>query len=545
MFNFPGHMLPLFAQNPSREALSEQLNALAAEMGEEVFARQMAREIVKRTKPHRAIPDVYARYRSVVRDGIEFFLSQVSQERLVELALRQMTLKPDTGIQERLLELAKQFATLHKFGQLIARNPNIDPAIKEWLVHLENGVYGTSPENIAEGIERQLELAGRRGRVQLQPFILSEASVGAVMKFHWHPPSSPERVQGVFKVLKPGIRRQLSEELLILEKTAAFFETHRRRYPFKDFRFLEVFQEVREMLVNEIDLAAEQTYLVEAAAFFADMDHIRIPELLPFSTDTQTAMSYLDGPKITDAVLNPAQRKQLARVLFEALVCRPLFGRQALSLFHGDPHAGNILAVEDPATGRVQIGLLDWTLAGHLTRSDRVQTAQLIQAVIKKDLISIRRAIKALAIEGVGDDPLPRQKFRRLVLDLIHSPAFDELTHVRRTFKLLEELAYEGYVFPADLMLFRKAIFTLEGVVDDLCPGFDMDAAVQRYLTELITREIPNRIGYLFFPLADRPENYPSLISNIELQSLLVHQYIDAVGTSYRRLTAYLWGGGR
>ncbi|MDJ0803306.1 MAG: AarF/UbiB family protein [Desulfobacterales bacterium] len=544
MFDLTDPELRQFAVNISREASAEKLDALAAAMGDQNFARRMAREIVARTKPQEAIPEVYARYRSVVHDGIAFFLSQVSHERLVALALSQLNLPPDTDTRKRLLELAKRFATLHKLGQLIARNPNIDPAVRKWLIHLENGDYGTPRDKIVARIEHQLEQTGGREQMQIHPFILAEASVGAVVRFDWRPPSSRGQVQGVFKVLKPGIRRQLQEELLILEKTAAFFETRRHHYPFKDFQFLAVFQEVREMLVNEIDLAAEQTYLEEATDFFADLDLIRIPALLPFSSDAMTAMAYLQGPKITDAELSREQRRRLAEALFEALVCRPLFGRQATSLFHGDPHAGNILALEDPATGRLQIGLLDWTLAGHLSRSDRMKTTQLIQAVVKKDLSSIRRAIKALAIDGSWGDPGRRQRFRRQVLNLIHSSAFDELSHMRKTFKLLEALAYEGFVFPADLMLFRKAIFALEGVVEDLCPGFDMDAAVMRHMMALITREIPERFGNLFFPLADRADNYPSLISNSELQSLLVHQYIDAVGASYRRWAEFFWGWG-
>ena len=544
MFSLSNPIFGPFAASASHEALMAKLETISTTLGEEAFAKGLAREILAHTRPEEAIPEAYARYRPVVRDGIEFFLAQVNRERLLALAASQLKLDPAISTQERLIELAKQFPTLHKLGQFIARNPNLDPGVKKWLIHLENGIYGTSSEGIVERIGSQALWADRQDRVQIQPPILSEASVGAVMPFLWHRSSSPEPIEGVFKVLKPGIRRQLGEELAILEKTAAFFESNRHRYPFRDFRFLEVFQEVRSMLANEIDLAAEQTHLAEARAFYTDMAAIQIPRLLPFSTETMTAMAYLQGPKITDAALKPQQAEHLAEVLFEALVCRPLFGRQTTSLFHGDPHAGNILVIEDPESGHLRIGLLDWTLAGHLNRGDRVKTAQLIQAVIKKDLGSLRRAIKALARDASWDDSAERTRLRELIRGLMHSPPFAQLSQIKQTFKLLEELAYEGFVFPADLMLFRKAIFTLEGVIHDLSPAFDMDAAVARYLTSLIASELPSRIGYMFYPLADKPENYASLISNFELHSLLVHKYIDAVGTSYRTLGRYLhaWG---
>ncbi len=544
MFSLSNPIFGPFAASASHEALMAKLETISTTLGEEAFAKGLAREILAHTRPEEAIPEAYARYRPVVRDGIEFFLAQVNRERLLALAASQLKLDPAISTQERLIELAKQFPTLHKLGQFIARNPNLDPGVKKWLIHLENGIYGTSSKGIVERIGSQALWADRQDRVQIQPPILSEASVGAVMPFLWHRSSSPEPIEGVFKVLKPGIRRQLGEELAILEKTAAFFESNRHRYSFRDFRFLEVFQEVRSMLANEIDLAAEQTHLAEARAFYTDMAAIQIPRLLPFSTETMTAMAYLQGAKITDAALKPQQAEHLAEVLFEALVCRPLFSRQTTSLFHGDPHAGNILVIEDPESGHLRIGLLDWTLAGHLNRGDRVKTAQLIQAVIKKDLGSLRRAIKALARDASWDDSAERTRLRELIRGLMHSPPFAQLSQIKQTFKLLEELAYEGFVFPADLMLFRKAIFTLEGVIHDLSPAFDMDAAVARYLTSLIASELPSRIGYMFYPLADKPENYPSLISNFELHALLVHKYIDAVGTSYRTLGRYLhaWG---
>jgi len=461
------------------------------------------------------------------------------------LVVSQLKLDPAAGNQERLLELAKRFPTLHKLGQIIARNPNIDPVVKKWLIQLENGCYGTPLDGIMERIGGQLEQAEKPERVQVQQAILAEASVGAVIAFNWNRPSSQQRTEGVFKVLKPGIRRHLDEELLILEKTATFFEKNRHRYPLKDFKFIDVFKEVREMLVKEIDLAAEQTNLVEAARFYGNMESIQIPQLLPFSTDTMTAMAFLNGPKITDAPLNQEQRKQCAAVLFEALVCRPVFSRREPSLFHGDPHAGNILAVKDPESGNLRIGLLDWSLAGRLTKRDRVKTAQLIQAVIKKDLSGIRRSVKALAIGAHMDSGRQRQEFRNLVLATVRSSGFERLPLIKKTFMLLEQLTFDGFVFPAELMLFRKAVFTLEGVLFDLWPSFDMDAAVTKYLTTLLTREIPTRCGNLFFPLTDRPENYSSLISNIELQALIIHQYVAAIRTGTQSLSAYLAGWSR
>ena len=94
MFTYSDRMRQHFAQNDSHEALQEKLNTMAAAMGDEAFIKLVAREIVERTQPQRAIPEIYCHYRSVVRDGIEFFLSQVGRHRLMELVVSQLKLDP-------------------------------------------------------------------------------------------------------------------------------------------------------------------------------------------------------------------------------------------------------------------------------------------------------------------------------------------------------------------------------------------------------------------------------------------------------------------
>lgn len=540
------HLPPLlqqFIRQASPEVLHAKLNTMAAGMGEKDFAMNIAQQVISLTQPHLAVPDVYRHYRPVVRDGIAFFLSQLTRQRLVELVVSQLKLAPQTSIQERLLEMAKRFPTLHKLGQIIARNPHIDPKIKNWLIHLENGQYGTPVDDVLTQVDHQLKQTGASDAVKPQPFILSEASVGTVLPFQRRSTADGRKIQGVFKVLKPHIRDYLEEELDILEKTAIFFENNRKRYSLRDFKFLNIFQDVRQMLIKEIDLAAEQVYLVEAARNYQDMPHIQIPKVFSLSTDTMTAMAYLDGTKITDADLKPEECRYLAGALFEALICRPLFSRKDKSLFHGDPHAGNILALNASKTNQVRIGLLDWSLAGHLSKNDRLKTTQLIQALLKNDLNGICNA--AAGLTGDTMTPMQRHKCRDLVLRLLKSAEFTGMNLIPRAFNLLEQLTFEGFVFSADLMLFRKAIFTLEGVLCDLWPSFDMDAALQQYLSTLMTQELPLRFNNLFFPMADTPENYTSMITNRDIQSILLHQYAAVIKSTTRsffdNLAAWGW----
>jgi ubiquinone biosynthesis protein len=213
----------------------------------------------------------------------------------------------------------------------------------------------------------------------------------------------------------------------------------------------------------------------------------------------------------------------------DALICGPLFAADEPALFHGDPHAGNLLLVADSQSGLVKVGLLDWSLAGYLTQKVRIRIVQLIQGILLNDLGHMCQAIQILAKETPGTSALSRSSLRTIISGLIQSEDYARFALMKKAFWLLEQLSYEGVIFPPDLMLFRKAIFTLEGVLVDLYPQFNMDTFMLKYMAGLLTVEIPLRFGNLLFPLADKPENYRSLVSNADLQALVMHQYAAAV----------------
>ena len=64
-----------------------------------------------------------------------------------------------------------------------------------------------------------------------------------------------------------------------------------------------------------------------------------------------------------------SERRRAAGQLIEALIAAPLFAPGERSVFHADPHAGNLLY--DQRTG--ELVLLDWALTESLTR-DRAGT---------------------------------------------------------------------------------------------------------------------------------------------------------------------------
>lgn len=512
-------------QHASEEQLIGHLDKLALSMGEQAFCQLSAGHLVALVRPERAMPDSLVRFGSLVRDGIVFFLSRISYPRLRKAILSQAQLRADSEPGERLLDLALHFPTLHKLGQIIARNPGLDPRLKGWLIQLEKGQGRTAIAELKLNLFKCLAGVEIPHQVCLAADILAEASVAAVVPFTCQTKPLEGMSGGVFKVLKPNIEAHLLKELLILKDVAVFFEDNRETYGLQDMMVVDLFNEVRDDLVREINLAAEQKNMDEAAKIYGGVHGVRIPKLFSFCAPAITAMEFIDGIRITDIEISRDQQKALATLTFEAIICLPLFSMEETALFHGDPHAGNILAFPGKSSEDFDIALIDWTLAGHLTRNQRSHIMEMMVGIKTDDVKKICEVIH-LMINATGPKPAT-ERIKECITGFttLKTHQSDPLI---MAFKLMAELTMEGVVFPSELILFRKAFFTLEGVLGDISPGFSMAEAMENYLGRLLLAEIPLRVTIGFWPILDRSIYYRSLLSNQMLGDLTFHEAVSA-----------------
>jgi len=506
-----------------RDELERLLLTLVEGAGIETFKEQVASEILRITRPEDVIPHVYGRYRQIVHDGIFFLLSRLSTPRLIHLGIDQIVLEDTVDIQCRLIELAKAIPTLHKLGQTIARNRHVDPSFKHWLIQLENGIYGTDAAPVAAKIRNELGSLVEKYSIRLENGILAEASVGVVMPFTWTDPDTGKTEKGVFKVLKPHVMERLGEELYLLDEAALFFERNKERYPFRDFRFIETFRDIKTALEAEMNLSGEQVNLKKAFDFYKGTGS-RIPLVLPFSSPRITAMNRTEGCKITDTAMNAAEKKEFARSLFEMIIWKPLCSWEDHTVFHGDPHAGNIHAFRDPITGKVNEILLDWSQAGSLSKYQRIHMIKLVMGIAAKDIQMICDAVQKLS-----EPDFLNKEIEQIIKDIITHQDDTVCGFVEKTFTVIDQTALKGIRFPRDLLLFRKTFFTLEGVLYDLDPEFDIDGCMMKLTSDLLTEELPLRWTCMLFPQFDNPERYRLPVSNKDLQLFWLRVFTETM----------------
>ena len=78
----------------------------------------------------RLVPEAYVKWRPPVRDAMMFVVARLSAARLAPKLLEQFELPENTPAETRLLRLIAKVPGLQKLGQVIARNQNLRPALR-------------------------------------------------------------------------------------------------------------------------------------------------------------------------------------------------------------------------------------------------------------------------------------------------------------------------------------------------------------------------------------------------------------------------------
>jgi ubiquinone biosynthesis protein len=429
------------------------------------------------------LPEEYARYRPLLADGLCFFLERLPTARLMAIFAEQSPLPRSTRLAERVVLLLHHVPTLHKLGQVLARDRRVAPGFRKYLQKLESLEPRTSLTEVVSLLRREFPGFEKAG-IKLGPQPLAEGSVAIILPF------SAGQSCGVFKLLKAGIAQRLDQELAIWSRLGEFLDEDCRRYHLPPLNYQETFETVRDLLVNEVRLDQEQKHLAQASKDYAGMHSVVIPGLLPFCTPGMTAMERIEGEPLTNHLEDAAPQKGFAHVIARALIAHPIFSPSAAPLFHADPHAGNLFVTTD---GRLAI--LDWSLIGKLQRDVRAQLMQILLGGVSQDPQRILAALRKLdrqisdtaALHKIIDDSLRELRWGTM-------PGIGWLT------RFLDQIVIQGGVrLESDLLLFRKMMLTLEGVIGDVCGDASvgigiLDAFLLVSFTRHFIEEWPERV---------------------------------------------------
>ncbi|MFO0972366.1 MAG: AarF/UbiB family protein [Phycisphaerae bacterium] len=458
-------------------------------------------QFVARLRPAAFVPAGRPELREQIGAALTAFLAALPAERLAAVRAACDDGQPGGG-EPGLVRLLRACPTLHKFAQVLARHRELDPAVRALLTPLESMPCRLDAAALTALAHGAVGEALAAHDVVLDCGAAVEASVAVVVPLAWGR-DGPRRA-GVLKLLKPAVVEQIDQEWAGLASAADGLDAAAARGRLPALGYRAAFDEARALLLHEVRLDQEQAHLAEAARHFVRPGAVVVPALLPFSTPRATAMEYVAGVKITDAPRDAALRRRLAERVLRALVAGPFLSRDERAFFHADPHAGNLLATPDG-----QVAILDWSLVGRLGVGPREAVAQMILGGLLCDAGQVARALAALGTP-------PDATATGAVIDAaLTDVSRGQLPGLDWVVSLLDRLAAAGARFAGELLLFRKVLLTLEGVVADIDATCGCDAVLLAATMDALLREWPARF---FAPPQSRA--FATHLSNLDLAAL-------------------------
>ena len=403
-----------------------------------------------------------------------------------------------------------------KFGQILSTRRDLLPVdIAEELALLQDQVAPFPGAQARLQIEEALAGPISKLFADFNETPLASASIAQV-----HAARLADGRDVVVKVLRPGIRRQISGDIALLTLLAQIVSrTHPRA---EKIRPLEVVTEIEHTLRGELDLQREGANASLLRRNWQGSPDLYVPEVVWSHTSERVlTLERVRGiPSDDVAALDIAgiDRPKLAAKgvrVFYTQVFRDNF-------FHADAHAGNIWVDTDPALREnPRFIALDFGIMGQLSSTDQYYLAENFMAIFQRDY----RRIAELHVEaGWMPDTIRIDELEaaaRSVCEPYFTRPLSEISLAEVLGKLFRTAQQYELTLQPQLILLQKTLLSIEGVGRLLDPKLDIWAVAKPVLEGILReRYSPAQLGREF------RKRLPELITRAPDMPRLLHAWL-------------------
>lgn len=369
--------------------------------------------------------------------------------------------------------------TFIKLGQVLSTRPDLLPhAFVTELEKLQDDAPPVPFETLRGKIERELGRPISQAFARFDEEPLASASIGQVHRARTH-----EGDEVVVKVVRPGVAELIEADLDLLHGLAGLLEAS-----FQEMELYapgELVATFDAALTRELDLSEEADVLEEFAANMAGLDDLAVPRVYRELCGPQVlTIEFLKGKKISTVETGSPLAHKLINVGLESTF-KQIF---EFGLFHGDPHPGNMLVLDD---GR--LGLIDFGLVGRLTPAQQDTLINLLVGVIAGDADAIARVVLRMG------RPLGRIDMRELkeTVSLIRQRHLKASLAEVDASRFVQDLLEAGQRFririTPEFAILAKSSVTTEGVLRALAPDLDIVGTARPFAMRLVQRRFSTR----------------------------------------------------
>jgi len=421
------------------------------------------------------------------RYGLDEFLLEHARVRPLRAWVRRFAFWRDTTTPraERLrLALESLGPIFVKFGQLLSTRRDLLPQdIADELAKLQDRVPPVPYSDVEATLKRAY---GKPVEAVFKSFEREPVASASVAQVHFA--ELPHGTPVAVKVLRPGIREVIANDVALMQTAAAFVERAWREG--RRLRPREVIDEFRKNLADELDLTREAANCSQLRRNFTDSPLLLVPEVhWDWCTTEVMVMERMAGIPIsqTERLLEAGvDLKRLSRAGVE------LFFTQVFrdGYFHADMHPGNIQVSVHPKHHGKYIAL-DFGIVGTLSERDQSYLAQNFLAFFRRDY----RRVATAHLESGWVPPGTRVDELETEIRVVCEPIFDRPLAEISLGKVLMQLFRASRRFNVEvqpqLTLLQKTLLNVEGLGRQLDPELDLWVTAKPFLE----RWMENQIG--------------------------------------------------
>lgn len=349
----------------------------------------------------------------------------------------------------------KTFVTLGpsyiKLGQWLSSRADLLP--QPYLDVLEKLQDNVLPEpflDVKPILEREL---GSLENIfeSFDPSAISGASLGQVYRARY------KEKDVVVKISRPNIEETIGQNIYILRKLLPLAT----RFIDENLRFSAegMLSQFIETVHEEMDYRIEAKNLIQIRNNLKEDKSVIIPRVYRDRTSRHViTMEYLPGTKITDIKTLNQNNIDRAKLVYRI---HRLFFKMLLrhSIFHADPHPGNI-----SITNEGTIILYDFGMVGRLDDETRRRLVRLYLGLVDKDPVRTTDVLLELGTLEPSVDRRLVEKGLELSIQSLHGRKVD-----RMEVKALQDLANKTlsrfpFRLPKNLALYMRMASILEGI---------------------------------------------------------------------------------
>ncbi len=395
---------------------------------------------------------------------------------------------------ERLIERSQHLvkaggSSMVKLGQFVSTAKGLLPdEIVESFAWCRDSVDPLSGDVVISLIESELNVKIDEIFETFEKEPMAAASIAQV-----HRATLKGGCEVVVKVQRPGLKEQFCKDLRAMALLAYGAE-----FGFKGARlanlsgFVELFA---SLVLEELDFKNEALNMVELglAAEHAEADFVVFPRPLPpYITSKVLIMERLRGVSYADAdwtKVPKEEREKLLRLVIQGVLEHTL----VYGVFHGDLHAGNVLADTDG-----KLGLIDYGIVGRLSVEERAALVRFMVGVGLNDTSLQLAALKEFG--AVPEECDTEELAKKMDISVLLPESVTQENLADQVTQVIRFLGQEGFRLPTPLVLFFKNLLYLNGFAAAVSPGTDLLAEIGP-IFEYFKEKYPKEMELIAGPL--------------------------------------------